>query len=166
MALCTDYWLSYTVVFEHARECQCFGSVCLDMPTGMNKYSKEMVSSNFLQNGLVPIVEPEILPDGDHDLERCQKVTEQVLAFVYKALNDHHVYLEGLKMVFMDFSDFLDFRHASQTQALVTPGQQCTNKYTPQHIAKATVTALQRGVPSAVPGVAQNPMSFRFSIIF
>lgn len=46
-------------------------------------------------NRIVPIVEPEILPDGDHDLERCQKVTEVVLSFVYKALADHHVYLEG-----------------------------------------------------------------------
>ena len=45
--------------------------------------------------GLVPIVEPEVLCDGDHSLERCQKVTETVLAAVYKALNDHHVYLEG-----------------------------------------------------------------------
>ncbi|CAO2583301.1 Fructose-bisphosphate aldolase A [Lemmus lemmus] len=40
-------------------------------------------------NGIVPIVEPEILPDGDHDLKRCQYVTEK------KALSDHHVYLEG-----------------------------------------------------------------------
>lgn len=47
------------------------------------------------QNGIVPIVEPEILPDGDHDLKRCQYVTEKVLAAVYKALSDHHVYLEG-----------------------------------------------------------------------
>ncbi|KAG3263994.1 hypothetical protein H1C71_000282 [Ictidomys tridecemlineatus] len=47
------------------------------------------------QNGIVPIVEPEILPDGDHDLKRCQYVTEKVLAAVYKALSDHHIYLEG-----------------------------------------------------------------------
>lgn len=47
------------------------------------------------QNGLVPIVEPETLPDGDHDLARTQKVTETVLAYTYKALNDHHVFLEG-----------------------------------------------------------------------
>ena len=45
--------------------------------------------------GIVPIVEPEVLCDGDHSLDRCQKVTETVLAAVYKALNDHHVYLEG-----------------------------------------------------------------------
>ena len=46
-------------------------------------------------NGLVPIVEPEILCDGDHDLETCQKATEAVLSATYKALMDHHVYLEG-----------------------------------------------------------------------
>lgn len=46
-------------------------------------------------NGLVPIVEPEILMDGDHDLTRAMAATEYVLAGVYKALSDHHVYLEG-----------------------------------------------------------------------
>uniref|UniRef100_A0A2K6S9C0 Fructose-bisphosphate aldolase n=1 Tax=Saimiri boliviensis boliviensis TaxID=39432 RepID=A0A2K6S9C0_SAIBB len=52
-------------------------------------------ASIYQQNGIVPIVEPEILPDGDHDLKRCQYVTEKVLAAVYKALRDHHIYLEG-----------------------------------------------------------------------
>jgi fructose-bisphosphate aldolase class 1 len=46
-------------------------------------------------NRIVPIVEPEVLCDGDHSMERCQKVTETVLAATYKALNDHHVFLEG-----------------------------------------------------------------------
>jgi len=87
--------------------------------------------------GIVPIVEPEILPDGDHDLERCQKVTEKVLAAVYKALSDHHVYLEGTLL----------------KPNMVTPGQSCPKKYTAQDIAKATVTALQRTVPAAVPGI-------------
>ncbi|KFO60536.1 Fructose-bisphosphate aldolase B [Corvus brachyrhynchos] len=75
------------------------------------------------QHGLVPIVEPEILPDGDHDLQRCQYVTEKVLAAVYKALNDHHVYLEG---------------------TLLKPNMD---------IAIATVTTLLRTVPAAVPGI-------------
>jgi len=87
--------------------------------------------------GIVPIVEPEILPDGDHDLERCQKVTEKVLAAVYKALSDHHVYLEGTLL----------------KPNMVTPGQSCSKKYAPQDVAKATVTALQRTVPVAVPGI-------------
>ncbi|XP_037091934.1 fructose-bisphosphate aldolase-like isoform X2 [Pollicipes pollicipes] len=88
-------------------------------------------------NGLVPIVEPEVLPDGDHDLDRAQKVTETVLAFVYKALADHHVYLEGTLL----------------KPNMVTAGQSCAQKFTPEQVARATVTALQRTMPAAVPGV-------------
>ncbi|KAG7518906.1 fructose-bisphosphate aldolase B [Solea senegalensis] len=89
------------------------------------------------QNGLVPIVEPEILPDGDHDLKRCQYVTEKVLAAVYKALSDHHVYLEGTLL----------------KPNMVTAGHSCTAKFTPEQVAMATVTALLRTVPAAVPGI-------------
>lgn len=85
---------------------------------------------------IVPIVEPEVLPDGDHDLDRAQKVTEVVLAAVYKALSDHHVYLEGTLL----------------KPNMVTAGQSCTKKYTPEEVAIATVTALRRTVPAAVPG--------------
>ncbi|KAK1904822.1 Fructose-bisphosphate aldolase B [Dissostichus eleginoides] len=89
------------------------------------------------QNGLVPIVEPEILPDGTHDLLRCQYVTEKVLAAVYKALSDHHVYLEGTLL----------------KPNMVTAGQSCAKKFTPQEVAMATVTALRRTVPASVPGI-------------
>jgi fructose-bisphosphate aldolase class I len=89
------------------------------------------------QNGLVPIVEPETLPDGEHDLARCQKVTEVVLAYTYKALNDHHVFLEGTLL----------------KPNMVTPGQSCKTSFSNAEIGQATVTALQRTVPAAVPGV-------------
>lgn len=89
------------------------------------------------QNGLVPIVEPEVLCDGDHDLETAQKVTEQVLAFTYKALADHHVFLEGTLL----------------KPNMVTAGQSCPKKYTAEQNGKATVVALSRGVPAAVPGI-------------
>ncbi|XP_063038711.1 fructose-bisphosphate aldolase A isoform X1 [Melospiza melodia melodia] len=89
------------------------------------------------QNGIVPIVEPEILPDGDHDLKTCQYVTEKVLAAVYKALSDHHVYLEGTLL----------------KPNMVTAGHACATKYSPEEIAMATVTALRRTVPPAVPGI-------------
>ncbi|CDW54435.1 fructose bisphosphate aldolase class I [Trichuris trichiura] len=89
------------------------------------------------QNGLVPIVEPEVLPDGDHDLHRAQKVTETVLAYTYKALSDHHVFLEGTLL----------------KPNMVTPGQSCPHRATPMDIGRATVIALQRTVPVAVPGV-------------
>jgi len=87
--------------------------------------------------GLVPIVEPEVLCDGDHSLERCQKVTETVLAATYKALNDHHVYLEGTLL----------------KPNMVTPGKESTETVTPEQIGAATVTALSRTLPAAVPGV-------------
>uniref|UniRef100_A0A915IFG6 Fructose-bisphosphate aldolase n=1 Tax=Romanomermis culicivorax TaxID=13658 RepID=A0A915IFG6_ROMCU len=88
-------------------------------------------------NGLVPIVEPEVLQDGDHDIARCQKVTEQALAYVYKALADHHVFLEGTLL----------------KPNMVTPGEKHAKRATHEEIAQATVTALQRGVPAAVPGI-------------
>lgn len=90
------------------------------------------------QAGLVPIVEPEVLCDGDHDIVRAQKVTEQTLAFVYKALSDHHVYLEGSLL----------------KPNMVTPGQSYKGeKVSHEEIGEATVRTLLRTVPAAVPGI-------------
>ncbi|CAF2122993.1 unnamed protein product [Rotaria magnacalcarata] len=89
------------------------------------------------QNGIVPIVEPEVLPDGDHDLETSQYITEKVLAATYKTLSEHHVFLEGTLL----------------KPNMVTAGFDCKKKYKPEDIARATVTALQRTVPPAVPGI-------------
>jgi fructose-bisphosphate aldolase class I len=87
--------------------------------------------------GLVPIVEPEILVDGDHDLEQCIVACERVLSATYKALMDHHIYLEGTLL----------------KPNMVLPGYQCSKKYTPEDVARATVTVFQRTIPVAVPGV-------------
>nr|AAD38403.1 fructose 1,6 bisphosphate aldolase [Onchocerca volvulus] len=89
------------------------------------------------QHGLVPIVEPETLPDGEHDVHRCQKVTELVLSYTYKALIDHHVYLEGTLL----------------KPNMCMPGMQFKGQCSHEEIARATVTALQRTVPVAVPGI-------------
>lgn len=88
-------------------------------------------------NGLCPIVEPEILTDGDHDLQACIDASERTLAAVYKALNDHHVYLEGTLL----------------KPNMVLPGVDCPKKYTPEEVAAATVTTFQHHLPVAVPGV-------------
>ncbi|KAM0942554.1 putative fructose-bisphosphate aldolase [Dioscorea sansibarensis] len=88
------------------------------------------------ENGLVPIVEPEVLTDGNHDIKKCAAVTEVVLAAVYKALNDHHVLLEGTLL----------------KPNMVTPGSD-SPKVAAEVIAEYTVTALRRTVPPAVPGV-------------
>ncbi|XP_023172065.1 fructose-bisphosphate aldolase isoform X4 [Drosophila hydei] len=108
---------SYQAILENANVLARYASICQS-------------------ERIVPIVEPEVLPDGDHDLDRAQKVTETVLAAVYKALSDHHVYLEGTLL----------------KPNMVTAGQGA-KKNTPEEIALATVTALSRTVPAAVPGI-------------
>ncbi|KAL6839475.1 hypothetical protein ACP4OV_030745 [Aristida adscensionis] len=88
------------------------------------------------ENGLVPIVEPEILTDGAHDIKTCAAATERVLAAVYKSLNDHKVLLEGSLL----------------KSNMVTPGSD-SPKVGAEVIAEYTVAALRRTVPPAVPGV-------------
>ncbi|XP_077235861.1 fructose-bisphosphate aldolase 1, cytoplasmic-like [Tasmannia lanceolata] len=88
------------------------------------------------ENGLVPIVEPEILVDGSHDINKCADVTERVLAACYKSLNDHHVLLEGTLL----------------KPNMVTPGSD-SKKVSPDVVAEYTVRTLQRTMPAAVPAV-------------
>merc|ERR1712042_303768 len=110
---------SYQAMVENANVLSRYASICQ-------------------KNGLVPIVEPEILPDGDHDLERCQKVTEAVLSFQYKSLHDHHIFLEGTLL----------------KPNMVTAGQSYkAKKHSPVDVAFATVTALKRTVPPSVAGI-------------
>eukprot|EP00922_Rhytidocystis_sp_ex-Travisia-forbesii_P063061 GHVS01093859.1.p1 GENE.GHVS01093859.1~~GHVS01093859.1.p1 ORF type:complete len:371 (+),score=90.65 GHVS01093859.1:79-1191(+) len=89
------------------------------------------------QNGLVPIVEPEILTDGCHDIETCAEITEHVLSVVFKALAEHHVLLEG----------------ALLKPNMVTAGAACEKKATPAEVGFYTVRTLKRTVPAALPGV-------------
>jgi len=88
-------------------------------------------------NGLVPIVEPEILMDGDHDLPTAVDCATRVLSATYARLQLHGVYLEGSLL----------------KPNMVCPGTDCKIQYTPYDIARATVTALQRTVPPAVAGI-------------
>merc|ERR1712072_86927 len=86
--------------------------------------------------GLVPIVEPEIVPNGKHDIYYCQKVTEKVLTAQFKALNDHNVYLEGAVLKPNMVKNGLEGPRAS-----------------PEEIATLTCQTLLRTVPSAMPGI-------------
>lgn len=88
-------------------------------------------------NGLAPIVEPEILSDGDHSITVCQKVTERVNAAVFKALADNQIFFEGMVL----------------KPNMVTSGSSCPNKAGPQEIAYRTALALSRTVVPAVPGI-------------
>jgi len=86
--------------------------------------------------GLCPIVEPEVVPNGTHDISYCQKMTEKVLAAQFKALNDHHVYLEGAVLKPNMIKNGLDGPRAS-----------------PEEIAQLTCQTLLRTVPAAMPGI-------------
>jgi len=88
--------------------------------------------------GLVPIVEPEVLMDGDHTLERCRKVTEEVLRNVFIQLNCQRVLLEGMIL----------------KPNMVLPGLKCPTQASVDEVANTTVKSLWRTVPAAVPGIA------------
>ena len=87
--------------------------------------------------GLVPIVEPEILMDGDNTLERCFEVTEQVLRKVFNQINKQGVLLEGMLL----------------KPNMVVPGLLSPKQDGVDEIADATVKCLLRTVPAAVPGI-------------
>ena len=88
--------------------------------------------------GLVPIVEPEVLMDGDHTLEACRKVTEEVLRNVFIQLNCQRVLLEGMIL----------------KPNMVLPGLTYPTQASVDEVANITVKSLWRTVPAAVPGVA------------
>lgn len=86
--------------------------------------------------GVVPIVEPEVLMDGAHDIDRCEIVTEQVLHAVFQALLRYGVTLE----------------HMILKPSMVLPGKDC-RRAGPVEIAEATLRVLRRAVPAAVPSL-------------
>jgi fructose-bisphosphate aldolase class I len=90
------------------------------------------------ENGIVPIVEPEMLMDGDHSIERCEEVTTAVLQATFKQLAGHRVHLEGMVL----------------KPNMVISGKKNANRAGPQAVADATVRTLLRTVPAAVPGIA------------
>lgn len=88
-------------------------------------------------SGIVPIVEPEVLMDGDHDIERCAAVTEAVLKTVFYALDQHRVSLE----------------HMLLKPNMVLPGKDCSSACSAEQIATTTLKILRRAVPAAVPSI-------------
>jgi fructose-bisphosphate aldolase class I len=87
---------------------------------------------------IVPIIEPEVLMDGDHSIERCEEVTGAVLQSVFAQLRSHRIHLEGMIL----------------KPNMVISGKKNASRAGPQQVAEATVRTLKRYVPSAVPGIA------------
>ncbi len=89
-------------------------------------------------HGLVPIVEPEVLMDGNHTIERCEEVTEWTLNAVFDSLYNQRVVLE----------------HMVLKPSMVISGAECAQQAGVQEVAERTLKVLKRTVPAAVPGIA------------
>lgn len=90
------------------------------------------------EGGLVPIVEPEVLLDGNHAIERCEEVTEQTLKITFAALFLHRVHLEGVIL----------------KPSMVVSGKDNPRQAGVEEVAERTLRCLRRTVPAAVPGIA------------
>jgi fructose-bisphosphate aldolase class I len=90
------------------------------------------------ENGIVPIVEPELLMDGDHTIERSEGVTEWILKEVFQELYYAGVQLEGMIL----------------KPNMVVPGKKCPKQNSVQEVAERTIKVLKHCVPTAVPGIA------------
>jgi fructose-bisphosphate aldolase, class I len=90
------------------------------------------------ENGIVPIVEPEVLMDGDHDIANCERVTSWVLQEVFNQLFFAGVKLEGMIL----------------KPNMIVPGKKCPKQNSIEEVAVATARVLKRHVPAAVPGIA------------
>jgi fructose-bisphosphate aldolase class I len=103
-----------------------------------NAHALARYASLCQEAGLVPIVEPEVLMDGDHTLERCRAATEEVLPNVFIQLNCQRVLLEGMIL----------------KPNMVLPGLTCPTQAAVDEVADTTMKNLWRTVPAAVPGIA------------
>ena len=89
------------------------------------------------ENGLVPIVEPEVLMDGNHTIERCEEVTQLTQHVVFNALYSQRIVLEQMLL----------------KPSMIVSGKDCPQQAGIQQVAQATVRCLRRNVPAAVPGI-------------
>src|SRR5262249_45195059 len=102
-----------------------------------NAHALARYASLCQEQALVPIVEPEVLMDWSHTIERCEDVTSAVLHAVFNALFDQGVTLEGMLL----------------KPNMVVAGKACTHQPAVNEVATATLRCLRRHVPAAVPGI-------------
>jgi len=103
-----------------------------------NAHALARYAALCVEEGIVPIVEPEVLMDGEHDTDRCALVTEWTLKTVYEQLYYARVPLEGTIL----------------KPNMVVPGKKSANKASVEEVAEKTVKLLKACVPAAVPGIA------------
>jgi fructose-bisphosphate aldolase class I len=102
-----------------------------------NAHALVRFAATSQEAGFVPIVEPEILMDGDHTIERCEEVTEIMLRLVFRELAGHRVALEKMLL----------------KVNMVLPGEKCSKQANVLEVAEATLRCLKHTVPPSVPGI-------------
>jgi fructose-bisphosphate aldolase class I len=111
------------------------------IPTGICVRDNAIVLARYAslcqEAGLVPIVEPEVLMNGNHSLERCERTTSAVLRSVFNELFRHHVRLDQMLL----------------KPNMILPGEDSEAKATPDQIATATIRVFREVVPAVVPGI-------------
>jgi len=112
-----------------------------DIPTGTaieaNSHALARYAALCQEQGLVPMVEPEVIMDGDHDIDTCFEVTEVVLRSLFSALYEHNVVLEGVIL----------------KASMVLPGSTSGEKASVEEVAAATLQCLKSTVPAILPGI-------------
>lgn len=104
----------------------------------LNAHALARYAALCQQANIVPIVEPEVLMDGAHDIARCEEVSQWVLQTVFQELYDQRVFLEGIVL----------------KPNMVIAGKKSPVQASVEDVARATIRVLKRTVPSAVPGIA------------
>jgi len=116
--------------------------IAKDIPTytaiSVNAHALARYAALCQENGIVPIVEPEVLMDGDHDIDRCAEVTEWILKETFQQLYHQRVALEGMIL----------------KPNMAIAGKKSAKQAGVQEVADRTVEVLKRCVPAAVPGIA------------
>lgn len=118
----------------------------IDIAPGVPTYTGISVNAHALaryaalcqEETIVPIVEPEVLMDGDHDIDTCARVTEWALKEVFYALFNQRVDLEGMIL----------------KPNMIVPGMKCAKQASVEEVAERTIKCLKECAPAAVPGIA------------
>ena len=109
-----------------------------DLTINANAHALARYASLVQEAKMVPIIEPEVLMNGDHNINKCFEVTSKVLQECYRELKFHNVNLEGTIL----------------KPNMILPGDKCTSRSNVQEIAKMTLKCLKENVPNEVPGIA------------
>jgi len=128
LGACFTKWRAVITIGEHIPTRTCIEA---------NADALAMFAALSQEAGLVPIVEPEVLMDGDHSIDRCEEVTTVTLNSVFAALFEHRVVLEQTLL----------------KTGMVLSGKDCSQQANVPEVAEATVRCLLRSVPAAVPGI-------------